>query len=583
MLSLAWNDRSTRTGSCPLCGHSGQAPQILRFKADQLRHLAGREWLSILQCPVCEIRYCDPMVSVDYSDVDEDGLKYYLEKGAGIDVMLEALALADGRKVSRYLEIGCSFGFVMDYARRMLGWEVRGFDPGAIARAGRRLLDLPIENGFFQASSGLAGWADLVYCSEVIEHVPQPGAFLRSIRSALREDGQLILTTPDGDALTEQAAPEVLLPILSPGHHIVLFNAASIERLLRACGFTAIRIERNRSQLRVAASLQPIAGRSACFDRARYLDYLRLVTAEHAADTPIGAGLAYRLFKELVNAGRFDEARGPYFRLRDAYEARYGLDIDDSACFAFPDGAIGLAELGRSWPFNLGGVWYFRGIIEFLAESDPAKAAASFDASRRFGTALRRVLASMGTDDMELADLGRQAELARLSALAQCDPREAVAVFRHLMRDPPAADPAGREAFLALAARRLFTDLGNLGRYAQAEELLACSSLDPEQALAQRDLPAVFAYALYLMNHKAAFAAAAALLDRLAAAAAAQPDAAAFFWQSRFHRGLARLYNGDAADAAAVAAEIEEAAAHGATVPADILRRIRELTPEKRS
>ena len=62
--------------------------------------------------------------------------KLLLEQGAGIRAMLEPLLLADARPIRSYLEIGCSFGFGLDYARRILGWQVRGFDPGFIAAAG---------------------------------------------------------------------------------------------------------------------------------------------------------------------------------------------------------------------------------------------------------------------------------------------------------------------------------------------------------------------------------------------------------------------------------------------------------------
>src|SRR4051812_32804877 len=114
MLSVEWQ-RSCHESCCPLCGYTGSVTQILRYEAEQLAALADSSSVSVLQCPTCELRYCEPMISVDYTDADEDGLKFYLETGAGIDVMLEALGLTDSRPIRDYLEIGCSFGFVMDY------------------------------------------------------------------------------------------------------------------------------------------------------------------------------------------------------------------------------------------------------------------------------------------------------------------------------------------------------------------------------------------------------------------------------------------------------------------------------------
>jgi SAM-dependent methyltransferase len=686
---IDWNDRGTRPDArCPVCGHRGEMAQPFSYRAESLREVAGTDRVALLRCPSCDVRFCDPLAFVDYQDADARGAKFYLESGAGIDVMLEALALADARPVARYLEIGCSFGFIMDYARRMLGWEVRGFDPGALARLGRDILKLPIDNAFFQSGSGFDGWADLVFCSEVIEHVPDPKPFLDLLGSALAPDGQLILTTPNGDALAEQADPAVLSAILSPGHHIILYNPASIEALLKRHGFAEVRVEENGFQLRVAASRGPMRGRSTWFDRDRYRDYLAALLAEAGADSPLGAGIAYRLFKEQVNGGRFAEAARTYAALRTVYRARYGFDLDDPAAIPVPAEILGFEALGERWPFNLTGLLHFHGIVDWLGNGQPAKGAASFRAAARIGRATRRALRTAGVDDLEMADLGRQAGLARLSALAQYDPAGAVEALLafvetlpdddgpaaraelalqarrrlfldlvnlgHLtearqalaeggleLADPPAAAelplafalglvclnrsadyaaaaklfghvaegevPQSRrleavlfrlsalaqsapdeaaEAFLELdaadplraeARRRLFTDLVNLGHMAAAERVLEDEDLGLADPPTADQLPALFARAVYLMNHKSDFAAAADLFAEVAEGARGSAAEQAFFWTARFHHGIARRFGGE--DGEAVAAEMRSPAEGLPPVPEALLNRIGELSP----
>lgn len=490
---IAWNDRSAKQdGACPACRHAGGMAREFSYSAESLRQLSGTDRVAILRCPACGVRFCDPLTSVDYHDADERGAKFYLESGAGIDVMLEALALADARPVARYLEIGTSFGFIMDYARRMLGWEVRGFDPGALARLGRETLKLPIENSFFQSGTGFDGWADLVFCSEVIEHIPDPAPFLDLLSSALAPEGQLIMTTPNGDALTEDADPAVLSAILSPGHHIVLYNPASITALLKRHGFTEVRVEENGFQLRVAASRTPMSGRSAWFDRGRYQDYLRALLAESDAATPLGAGIAYRLFKEQVNGGSYDAARVTYETLRSAYRQRYGFDLADPAAIPVPVEPLGFEALGEGWPFNLTGLLYFHGIVQWLDSNRPAEAAVSFAAAARIGRATRQILRTAGVDDLEMADLVRQAGIARLSALVQSDPSGAV--------------DALDDSVSGEARRRLFTDLVNLGHADQAERVLAGGGVTAD------DPAAAFALGWHLMTHRRDFTAAAAAL-----------------------------------------------------------------------
>ena len=643
--------------------------RALSYRAESLRELAGGDEIGLLRCPACDVRFCDPLVSVDYAEADERGAKFYLECGAGIDVMLGALSLADARPVRHYLEIGCAFGFILDYARRMLGWQVRGFDPGGLARLGRNMLDLPIENGFFQAGRGFDDWADLVFCSEVIEHIPEPGPFLDLLGSALRPDGQLILTTPNGDALRQDAEPAVLSAILSPGHHILLYNPASIEALLKRHGFSHVRVEENGFQLRVAAARTPLAGRAGWAGRERFRDYLRAVAAEHGAEQPLGAGLAYRLFKEEVNQGRFAEAEEPWQRLREAYRRRYGFDCEDPAGMPLPQDGISFEECGERWPFNLCGLLYFRGVAEWLGRSKPAEAVPFFLAAGRVGAAMRHILRTAGVDDLEMADLGRQAFLARLSALAQCAPEAALDALNgeapdaaaanrlfvdlvnlgHLdvadaVREGGALDSADPAVAAALAAARrarfigmvsrgefddaerfltendldgtdppvrraltvywqgrllilgqsdpeaavgaygkleaslksslrrgLFTDLVNLGHLTAAGRVLGEEGLALPDEPAAADLPAFYALAMFQLLGKSDFAAASSTFGRVAA-----QGETAYYWQARFHQGLAARLGGDPA-AETIAAEMENPAAGLPPVPDDLKSRLGEL------
>jgi SAM-dependent methyltransferase len=200
---IDWKDVQYRQSSCPVCGIGHSKQVLFEIAADHRgQSVLAADVVAFLRCPSCEVRYCDPLRSVDYETADSEGLKYYLEQGAGIDTMLEPLSMVDGRPIKRYLEIGCGFGFAMDYAHRMLGWRVRGFDPGYIAATGKELLDLPIDNNYFDAASVSEGEADLVLCSELIEHIPDPNKFILLLRRTLGENGLLLLTTPNGEAVS---------------------------------------------------------------------------------------------------------------------------------------------------------------------------------------------------------------------------------------------------------------------------------------------------------------------------------------------------------------------------------------------
>ena len=98
----------------------------------------------------------------------------------------------------RVLDVGCSSGYL---ARPLVarGCTVVGIeqDPRA-AEAAREIceevlvgdvetMELPFAPGSF----------DVVLCGDLIEHLRDPEAFLRRVRSAIAEDGRLALTTPN--------------------------------------------------------------------------------------------------------------------------------------------------------------------------------------------------------------------------------------------------------------------------------------------------------------------------------------------------------------------------------------------------
>jgi SAM-dependent methyltransferase len=460
---LDWTGRAARPSRCPVC-QTEREKSVLVTISRYADH-TGVDWpaLDLVSCPCCEVFYYDPPVIIEHETGDL--LKFYIEQGGGIDVMLELLTLIDDRPVTTYLEIGCGFGFALDYARRILGWSVAGYDPGEIAAAGRELLDLPIHAGYFDVAAAAGSQADVILCSEVIEHIPDPVAYIRLLRRALAPGGMLVLSTPNIQAVTPETAPG-LMPILSPGGHVVLYTPTALRRLLQDAGFAHIRVIDTGTQIRLAASAMPFSDGGHRYDRARYRNYLAGRAATQAPGSSLQIGYAGRLLKEHVNAADYAGAAAPYAALRHGIFAAYAIEIDEPERLNLPEpGRFSLTELGRHWPYNLAGIWYCRGLMLLIGDDEPARAVPMFEAAGRFGRAVRATLRAFGADDGETVLICQAAELALLKALVLSEPQAALDAYRRLIDAPLDLEPGALAAHLDMARRQLLGDLINRGAF----------------------------------------------------------------------------------------------------------------------
>lgn len=192
---------------CPLC-----------FAMDsRIRHaIDAYEYLT---CRACGVTFISPFPEPDeiqswYRDAryfnQEAGNRGYVEYGAQQRGLARTfvrrnrwMGISSFWKGRRVLEIGCALGFYPEILHGIPGLEYTGVD------LNRYAVEEVKKKGFRAFRGGIDDLPgtdefDVIVFFDVLEHIPDPLSFLDAVRSRLRRDGQILLTTPSTRSLVSR-------------------------------------------------------------------------------------------------------------------------------------------------------------------------------------------------------------------------------------------------------------------------------------------------------------------------------------------------------------------------------------------
>jgi len=144
----------------------------------------------------------------------------------------------------KFIDIGCNVGFAVEAARK-LGLDASGIDLDlkAIETAKGLFPKCSFTDNSLESLAAEGKRFDLIYCSEVIEHLSSLDNFVSSLLKIMSPGGVLLLTTPDMSHFALSRNIEKLIDdrFIRPPEHLFYFNKTSIKKLFISKGFSKIK------------------------------------------------------------------------------------------------------------------------------------------------------------------------------------------------------------------------------------------------------------------------------------------------------------------------------------------------------
>ncbi len=222
--------------SCPIC------------RSPNHSFIVSKNEYDIHRCPACTVMFVHPFPSpqelTDFYNNYHKSRQYKDKIKSKIKRAKKRIASLGKRGDLEFLDVGCNLGFATE-AGRSLGYRATGIDvdTDAIARAKELFPDAEFRCVGSDTLTAEGRVFDIVYCSEVIEHLTNPLQFLRDIRSVMSESSVLLLTTPDNGhySLPKDIHKLAGWTSFRPPEHLIYFNRKSLKDIFAAAGFSRFR------------------------------------------------------------------------------------------------------------------------------------------------------------------------------------------------------------------------------------------------------------------------------------------------------------------------------------------------------
>jgi SAM-dependent methyltransferase len=194
---------------------------------------------------------------------------------------------------------------------------------------------------------------DLIFATEVLEHTPDPRAFLDSTRRHLSKAGCLLLTTPRAELVSHETDPGELYAVLSAGAHNFVLSTPALRELLREKFPEQQLWSAGLSHLAVVGE-RPIRLLPATSAAAHLRRYYAARASRPFGDARVQLSFSMHAYVWGVRCGAAHEVAHLTGGIDELLRGRFDLSLDEPLAIAARVATAGdIFAFGRAVPYSL--------------------------------------------------------------------------------------------------------------------------------------------------------------------------------------------------------------------------------------
>ena len=159
------------------------------------------------------------------------------------ETALQRIALFSSQKKNGVLlDVGCSSGLFVEVALGE-GYDSYGVEISkeAVKKANKKISSRIMNHNAEKLIKETNKKFDIITAFDLIEHTSDPLLFISNLKSLLKKDGILVITTPDTNHFLRKIMGR-FWPMLQPFQHLFLFSSKNFTKVLSDAGYKQISV-----------------------------------------------------------------------------------------------------------------------------------------------------------------------------------------------------------------------------------------------------------------------------------------------------------------------------------------------------